>query len=326
MPTTDSLNPLALPLPITQVARNAARRFARQQPTPEKATQVWLNTLAVCAMHDYLHLMGISTDLSMSDSWNPVVQLCADVADLQITGVGRLECRVLGDRQSAYVPPDAWFDRIGYVVVQISDDADEAIVLGFAPTVVGEWLPLNQLQPVEDLLDHLDRLMHPVAVAGAAPVDRRRTDLSQWLVNIFETGWQTIESLLRPSDLELAYQFRGMPSAVLEPERAAVVRRAKLLQLVTPIDEHPVVLVVELTPGSEQKRDVLLQLHAMGTQVYLPPYLQLRVLDRSGSVFLEAQARRADNYLQLRFRGVPGEPFSIEVGLGDTRLVEDFVI
>ncbi|HEY9845691.1 MAG TPA: DUF1822 family protein, partial [Candidatus Caenarcaniphilales bacterium] len=59
---------------------------------------------------------------------------------------------------------------------------------------------------------------------------------------------------------------------------------------------------------------------------YLPPSLQLVVLDESGASFLEAQARSADNYIQLQFSGTAGERFSVQVTLGEVSTTEDFVI
>jgi hypothetical protein len=41
---------------------------------------------------------------------------------------------------------------------------------------------------------------------------------------------------------------------------------------------------------------------------------------------MEAQARSADNYIQLQFSGMPGEHFSVKVALGDASIIEDFVI
>src|SRR5919202_532289 len=143
----NEIEEFALPLPITQVARRTAQEFASQQPTPQKAEQVRLNTLAVYAVNDYLQMMGIPCDLSVGDSWNPITRLCADVADLEITGVGRLECRPLKlHEQTCYIPPEVWSDRIGYVIVQIDESSFEATVLGFTQTASTEELSINQLR------------------------------------------------------------------------------------------------------------------------------------------------------------------------------------
>lgn len=321
------LNDFALPLPITQTARRIAQQFASEQPTLEKAEQVRLNTLAVCAVNDYMQMMGISTNLEASDSWNRVVRLCADVADLEIPGIGRLECRPYSSSQPAcYIPPEVWSDRVGYVVVQIDEVSLEATVLGFTQTVAREELPISQLHPIDDLIDHLYPSVQSEPPRTVA-LQEIRVNLSQWLVNVFERGWETVETLLAPTEPDLAFSFRSTPDLLMSDlglsDRG--IRRAKLIDLGMQLAGYPVALVIELKPES-QKINVLLQVHPTGNQTYLPPMLQLTVLDESGLIFLEAQARSADNYIQLQFSGLPGEKFSVKVALGEASVIEDFVL
>jgi hypothetical protein len=338
----NEIEEFALPLPITQMARRTAQQFASQQPTDQKAEQVRLNTLAVYAVNDYLQMMGIPTDLAVSDSWNPVVRLCADVADLEVIGVGRLECRpVRKHQQTCYVPPEVRTDRIGYVVVQIDESSLEATVLGFCPianspnpswvtdeTLAIDELPISQLQAVENLIDRLNQPIPSTVPATSVAAQRPRVNLSQWFVNVFETGWQTIESFLNPAEPDLAFSFRSAESTLLiDDEQSDIsVRRAKLIDLGMQIGGYPVALIVEVIPGFNDKSDIILQVHPTGNQIYLPPLLQLTVLDESGLVFLEAQARSADNYIQLQFSGLPSEQFSVRVALGDASIMENFVV
>jgi hypothetical protein len=326
---TYELEDSALPLPITLAARRKAQEFASGQPTPQKAEQVRLNTLAVYAVKDYLEMMGIPCDLSIADIWNPIARLCADVADLEVTGIGRLECRPLKlHEQTCYIPPEVWLDRIGYVVVQIDESSLSATVLGFTQTANTEEVSINQLRPVEDLIDHLNQPMPIAAAPTPAMAGSQRVNLSQWLANAFETGWQTLESLLNPEQPDLAFSFRSVDSTVLSDSELLDVgiRRAKLIDLGIQVAGHPVALIIELTPETERKRSILLQVHPADNQLYLPPSLQLTVLDESGATFLEAQSRSADNYIQLQFSGVPGEQFSVRVSLGDASILQDFVI
>ncbi len=67
-------------------------------------------------------------------------------------------------------------------------------------------------------------------------------------------------------------------------------------------------------------------MHPTGNQLYLPLGVQLTVLDDRAEVFLEAQARSADNYIQLQLRGDIGEKFSVRVALNDISITEQFVI
>ena len=320
-PSTTNEQDNALTLPITQAARRTAQEFAHQQPTPEKAEQVLLNTLSVWVVSDYLDLMSIPTDKNVSDSWNPVVRLCADVADLELPGVGRLECRpVRLYQQMCYIPPETWEERVGYVIVQVDESLLEAKLLGFVRSVATPELPLSQLQPLEDLLEHLGQLKQ-------IPV-RTSVNLRSWFAGIFEAGWQSVESLWNEPQLRPAYAFRNRDTVEEKPHdhKEALSRRAKLIDLGIEIANQPVILIVEVRHEADQQTSIRLQLRFTGNQIYLLPKVQMTVLDQSGAVFLEAQARGADNFIQLQFRGEPEEQFSVRVGLNDTSLTENFVI
>jgi len=43
-------------------------------------------------------------------------------------------------------------------------------------------------------------------------------------------------------------------------------------------------------------------------------------------LFGGVRSRKADNWIQLEFRGELGEGFSVKVALGDASIVENFVI
>ncbi|MBD2354322.1 DUF1822 family protein [Tolypothrix sp. FACHB-123] len=308
----------AVPLPITQAARKIAQNFASQQPTPEKATQVKLNTIAVLVVHEYLQMMDIPTNLTASDSWNPVMRLFADVADLAMPSFGSLECRPVSTFDlTCSVPPETWEERIAYVVVQIDESLQEAKLLGFVPSVATEELPLTQLQPPEAFIEHLGRLQQSIATI---------VNLRQWFAGIFESSWQSLAALANSQEPTLAFAFRGPEIFEQQTSNQPVTRRAKLLDLGIQIADTPLMLIVEISPLPDQKTSIRLQLHPTSNQIYLPQGVQLTVLDEAGAVFLEAQARSADNYIQLQLRGDAGEKFSVRVALNDISITEQFTI
>ena len=197
--------PQLMTLPLTRQAVQTARQFSCEQPNPEKAEQVYLNTLAVWVANDYLQLMAIPTQLQDSDSWNPIVRLCADVADLSLPGLGRLECRPLvcghegrwasdpSNRPSQLtVPPEVQTDRLGYLAIAIDESRLMATLLGFTPTLVAGTISLDRLQSLDAFLAHLDALAH-------AQVVREPVPLSRWLQGAFSDGWQDIDSMLAPN-------------------------------------------------------------------------------------------------------------------------------
>ncbi|MFQ3615985.1 MAG: DUF1822 family protein [Cyanobacteriota bacterium] len=317
---TAQLDDFALTLPLPQAARQLAQQFASQQPTPAKAEQVRHNTLAVWVVNEYLQMMGIETDLERGDSWNAIARLAADVADLEVIGAGRLECRPIQNLSTPCpVPPEVWGDRIGYVAVHIDASQREASILGFTPTLEpgddGPALHPAHLQPPEDLMDHLDRLLHPWVATSLARAGARLNHLGQWLQGAIDAGWSAVDAILSPEQLSPAYAFRQL-------SRAAV-RRAKLVDVGILLP-----LVMELSPSAEQigQTDICVQLYPSPGASSLPPNTHLRIVDESGSVFLEAQSTTLEDYLQLRFSGISGETFQVQAAMGDTTATEAFLI
>ncbi len=158
----------SLNLPISTAAQNFAQRFSAQHPTRQKSDKIRLNTLAICVVFDYLQLMDIPAELTAGDSWNPVMRLSDDVADLVLTGLGRLECRpVLPNEQTCSLPPEVWLNRIGYIVVRIDEAAKTGTLLGFVPPFDPddplEEIQIADLQSLEAFLDYIGRLEDGVA-------------------------------------------------------------------------------------------------------------------------------------------------------------------
>ncbi|NER28849.1 MAG: DUF1822 family protein [Symploca sp. SIO1C4] len=154
---TQALEDWSIPMPITESAQRIAKQFASEQPTQEKAQQVYLNTLAVCAVNNYLRIIGISTNLTVGDSWNKVMRLAVDVADLWVSNLGRLECRpVEPGSLNCHIPQEVRLDRIAYIIVEIDKQFTLATLLGFSPTAASE-LPINQLLTLESLPEHLNK-------------------------------------------------------------------------------------------------------------------------------------------------------------------------
>lgn len=318
---------LSLSLPITRYQQQVAHTFAQEQPTPTKTNQVYRNTLAVAIVRDYLDMLGFTTAVHLSDSWNPVLRLMADVADLEITGVGRLECRPLApDQTTCPVPPEAWTDRVGYVLVALDLAAEQAHLLGFSSSLVQGQLAVDHLQSLEMLIDHLHGLMTaPVPDRVGATVSVAGTHLGRWFTGLVDAGWQSLDLLLGPGSLQPAISFRGaaLASRPDQTEGGEQIRRARELDL--NLGDQPVALVVELQQQTPSTYDITLQVHPICTPC-LPALLSLTVLETDGSEFMQAESRQADNYIQLCFSGQAGETFQVRVTAGDTEVVESFVI
>ncbi|MFB2921016.1 MULTISPECIES: DUF1822 family protein [Aerosakkonema] len=296
-------NPFTFTVILGAEAHRLAEQFRKHQRQPQKGKQVYLNTLAVYAVKFYLDCLGIETDCQASDSFDPVAQTLMDVADLEVKNLGKLECRpVLPEQEFIYIPPEVWLNRIGYVAVQMTRSLTEVMLLGFTKTATRENLSISELRSLEEFPEFISEIRQP-----------RPINLSQWLHNVVEIGWQTVEALLLPPQAQIAFNFRGTDG----------VRRGKFLELERAGKQ--VALCVGLKPVDQLEVNILVEVYPTGDQNYLPPDLQVMVLDDEGITVMEAQARTTKN-IQFEFSGELGEHFSVKVGLGDVSITEGFVI
>lgn len=313
---------IAIPLPIPAKTRTIAHEFAIQQATKQKSEQVFYNTLAVLTVKSYLEMLGITTDLANSDSWDPVMRACDNVADLNIANSGRLECRPLKNIDlSCHIPMEVWDLRLGYIVVQIDESLKKASLLGFVPKVTSEELSISILRPIEALIDRLHDVK--ISIFNSSVVN-----LGQWFDNIFVTGWSTVESFLNPEQLTTSWGFRNAEFPPQKsPELGQIknsIQRAKLIDLGIQLGDRQVILLVEIALEDNGNIGVSLQVHPSQSNVYVPETLILKVIESSGQVFMQAQARSQDNYIQLQFSGQPGEQFSVQIVLNGVELTEQF--
>lgn len=319
---------LTLSVPITLAAHRQAQLFYAHHPDLCKAKQVYLNTLAVEAVGTYLSWLGLAAETAASDSWNPVMQTLADVADLHMPGQGSLECRpVLPDATTFSIAPAAKGDLIGYLPVLFDEALESATLLGFMPSAkvsaeasAGvQEMPLSQLAPVSSLFDHLK----PQPSRAAQPKQPARTKqqpvhLGAWLKGAMATGWQSVETLFAPQPA-LNFRTLALPEPGQTPTSAI---SGKLLEL-GPLRQ--VALIVGILQSDTLSFDIWVKLCPQGSDPTLPERLEVRILDDTGTAVMEAQSRQTD-MLQLNFRGTLNEQFSVEVALDDDSLVEAFVI
>ena len=298
----------SIPIPLTTEILHIARQFANEQPNPksDKAQQVYLNTIAVCAVNNYLRILGISTDLAAGDSWNSSIRLAEDVADLCITGKGSLECRpVKKGALTCKIPPFIGLERIAYVIVEIDEDQKTAILRGFTPkTAANVDLSLKDLDLLLDLPSYLHKL-------------RPLVNLSKWFKNIFETGWKSVETVLGERAAQPALAFRGK-------SKAGNLKRCKILELGSHTES--VALIVTIIPESESNTNILIELKPHLSQNYLPTNLQIILLDEYEQTIVDTKIEKSKQHIQLDLSGEPGERFSIKIILGEASISEHFII
>jgi hypothetical protein len=165
------------------------------------------------------------------------------------------------------------------------------------------------------------RLGQPVlpdqSVLSSQPATPGQTlvNLGQWLEDVFETGWQAIETMLG-TEPDLAFNFRREG---IEPR----IQRVKRLQLDS---GNNVLLAVRLDNSDDGRRRIWVQVLPEIPGSILPTGLQLDLMTLTGEVIQSVQSSDQSNYIQLRrFKCEPGTEFQVSVLLGTVRAVEHFV-
>jgi Protein of unknown function (DUF1822) len=179
---------LAMPFPVTSAARRQARAYAAQYFIPD-THKIYLNTLAVLVADNYLRLLNFQTNLAQPQRWNAADRLWGEASELELVGLGKIECRVILAGQAViFLPPETWVDRIGYLFIEVATSEKVAKIVGFLP-VVSLKIPkaevtIKDLQSIDQMIDYLTDLEN-------RSLDTNQTTyLRSWLNNIYKMDWE----------------------------------------------------------------------------------------------------------------------------------------
>jgi len=300
---------MVVSVPLSATNHRVAEKICRQVGNSARTKEIYLNALAIATVQFYFECMEIKTDREKAQ--DSIIQSLMNCATLHVTGLGDVECCViLPDSKEIEVPPEVWEGRLAYIAIQFEASLRRANILGFSRAVKQGQILLSDLEPIDALIPHLQNQ----AVRQLVP-------LKQWLQGAFDATWKALEELLQP-DLLPTFAYR---SNVHGSEMT--VKRAKLFDLAMQIDRCSVILLVAITPETNQKTMISVQVHPMRPLLYLPINLDLELLSETGEKLQAVRSRNQDNYIQLkRFYGVSGEKFEIRLTLGDASLTETFII
>ncbi|MGL5877424.1 MAG: DUF1822 family protein [Xenococcaceae cyanobacterium] len=323
-------------IPLSISAHLHAEQFCGNQANPDKAKQIYLNTLAVYAVSVYLKSLGFQPELDRSSSWNIFSQTLMNTADLLVKNLGKLECRpVLPDAESVYVPEEVWTQRVGFIAVRLDESLKKATLLGFIPQVGATNFPCKQLRSILELPKYLSDLERPHLVTD--------TLLGQWLHGLFEEGWQLVEQLY---PTPLAFNFRGSSqlqdmqhsikdvlkgsaseATQIPVKEAGEISRVKLLNLNSGQQIEQVGLVVKILAKSDGEIDisVSVKVYPADGQTKLPQGLQISVLDEREVPVMQAQVNNTET-VEFKFSGEPGEYFCVRLTWRGISKTETFVI
>ena len=320
--TTDNLT---FPIDLTLSHQETAKKLSQNKLNTAQAKEFYHNILAVCLVKDYLELLGYETDWESCEFHDPVMASFADVADLEVKNHGKLECRAVFSDEDIYVPPDAWENRIGYVFVYLDESQRQQHIIGFVPSVVETQgvISFNQLLSLEEFPEYLatKEQVEVVTQSIGEKVEETVIVLGQWLKDTkasLQQGWQDAEELLLKQPQSLSYMTRNA---------AGTIDRAKLIDLKINLDNRGVMLMITVTPQSEERLKIRARLYPASGQKHLPLSLKLEILSEAGESLKEVKSEWRDYFIQLpEFTCSSGDKFKLRVSLGMASLTEEFMV
>jgi Protein of unknown function (DUF1822) len=206
MASLEALMAKSIEVPLGKEDRDTAAGFAAQ--AGRFAERVRRNTLAVLAANRYLSWQNIETDLTVGNSWHPALRLVADVADLQVVGLGLLECRVLAVGETEIeMPLEISEDRIAYLVLELSEKPLAGKLLGiYVPgnKPIGS-IKLTELMDMDESIEYMESQLS-LNADTLAKIQTQVIDVSQWFKGKLDQVSKSLlaEVLTSPLEASLA--------------------------------------------------------------------------------------------------------------------------
>jgi Protein of unknown function (DUF1822) len=299
------LQELAIPFPIPASFCRQARAYTSQYFIQDVGRRIYCNTLAILVADAYLRLLGFETNLTKPERWNALRRLWSEANELELPGLGNLECRSIATgQQTVTLPPESLSDRIGYLFVEIASSEKLAMLLGFLPAFDSEppdlEVAIADLQSMDDLIDYLAEQESSSQVEIAETIDLTRefaetriTYLKNWLNNIYTADWEPSMRDLRAVTCKKKIPLAGQ------------------------------VFEMQLSVSQSHNESILVRVIVRGESASLPIGMQVSVPDES-EIYTETVNEAAD-LISIPLELSSGEKFWVELRLGESCCREYFI-
>jgi hypothetical protein len=307
----NALRELAIPFPVTASFRQQAKAYASQYFTQDAQQRIYFNTLALLVADGYFRLLGFETNVTKPERWNAARRLWSEANELELPGLGNLECCVIApEQESLFLPPESLSDGlrstiahpIGYLFVEIDSSEKSATLVGFLPAFHSETtdteVAIADLKSMDDLIDYLAQ--QEVSSAEIAQTndltrefaEKKITYLRNWLNNIYEAGWEPSMRALRSATCKKKLQLAGQ------------------------------VFEIQLSVSHDNDA-MLVRVIVQGESASLPRGMQVSVPDES-EIYTETVHEAAD-LISIPLELSYGEEFWVELRIGETFIREYFI-
>ncbi|MDJ0650882.1 MAG: DUF1822 family protein [Xenococcaceae cyanobacterium MO_188.B19] len=152
-------------------------------------------------------------------------------------------------------------------------------------------------------------------------------DLTKWLSDQFtesiELGWQTLDSFIFNTEINLAYRNNFSSGS----NRDNSIQRGKLIKLQMQVDTAEFILLVAVTPEAEDEVKVLIQLHPNSDHKFLPSGVTMSLFSEGNTIGNPIISQGDDIYLQsLPLHCSRNTDFKVKISFRKASLIEEFTI
>lgn len=148
-------------------------------------------------------------------------------------------------------------------------------------------------------------------------INRKPTDLSQWLQHKFDPVWQSIEEVFNFLNSDYSLRFCNNYS----------ITRCKIINfLQIEFDEINIALVITIKSHNNNDKWIFIQIFPIGNSSYLLNGLQMIILNEFDNSLIQVVFREKDNCIQCELIAKLEESFSIKIVFKKKIIIEKFVI
>lgn len=151
------------------------------------------------------------------------------------------------------------------------------------------------------------------------PNSSPQISLMQWLGDLVNLGWQSLDTLVEGKHLNLAYRSKTL--------HKADICQTKVLHLSSQTNILDVMLLLAFHVEEDKRRNIRLQIHPSQGSGHLPDQIVVKLLGTSGQMLQTIVSGAEDDFIQLkRFKCRSGQQFAIQVEFADYKSQEWFVV
>jgi hypothetical protein len=320
------LGPLNFNVFLGWEAHQLAQRLQGQYSHPDEAEQAYRYALIRSAGELYLRTKGFKVKQENFNDWNPETQHIADIACLEVEGIGRVQLiPTTPNMERVKIPIEARNDRAATVGVELDteleglEELSEATLVGFTREV-DEELVLDNLEALDNLPSYLKSKLAPL------PTKDWFLDLIDHLA---ETGWQFKQAI--------SESISNIPNSAISISGAIGLAGAGLVgaesledhkgegERTIQLGETSVQFVMELERTNDEQVGIVVKLKPSKTDSELPPNLELKLIDEKGIVWKHYLAREQPKLIKIkRYFMQHDSHFILQITLGE--LIEEITI